>query len=421
MVGHPSFLPEGEAGERLLNDPSLHARVTALLAGTPMFFSLPESLRDVFAHYRQRDFARYIRLGAPAALLMCALIISFGYWSFGALITEREGRLWWLSAVGSFAILTVAWISYLAWPALARHYTWSVGLTGAAIIGLLTYVCNALIVPQLSQSLTYAIVFVLMVVASAVRLSVPWVLLTALGGAILGLGATLLAGDVPDWKMWVHYYGGSLLIGVFISWMLERQEKFNLMQALLLIAEAAERSRLNEELERIACEDVLSGLANRRYFDDALSAEWDRMQREQRPLAILFVDVDHFKRYNDHFGHQQGDQCLAAVGQALRTCLNRPGDLAARYGGEEFVLMLPGTSQSGASDVASRALSVVDALKIPHPASETASNVTISIGVAAMVPNALLNARDLVEAADMALYQAKRCGRHQFQPVPQSA
>lgn len=167
----------------------------------------------------------------------------------------------------------------------------------------------------------------------------------------------------------------------------------------------------NVELNRMAQLDGLTGVANRRAFDQTLKQEWERAARANRPLALLMVDVDHFKKYNDGYGHQAGDECLKQVAQILRGALERPGDFAARYGGEEFALILPDTDAAGARGVAKRMRDAVHERAIAHAYSPTASHVTFSVGVAAVVPLHGVPAEILVTNADKALYRAKDEGR----------
>jgi diguanylate cyclase (GGDEF)-like protein/PAS domain S-box-containing protein len=176
--------------------------------------------------------------------------------------------------------------------------------------------------------------------------------------------------------------------------------------------EAEDRlAETNRQLEVLARHDGLTGLANRRQFDEALEAEFRRAIREKTSLSLIMIDVDHFKAFNDRYGHPSGDRCLRKIALALMGTPNRPADIAARYGGEEFVLLLPNTSEAGALVVAERARSGVRSLEIEHP--ETPEKiVTISLGVAWLVPGDGRNeAGDLVKAADRALYASKTRGR----------
>jgi diguanylate cyclase (GGDEF)-like protein len=167
-----------------------------------------------------------------------------------------------------------------------------------------------------------------------------------------------------------------------------------------------------ESLRARSYVDGLTGIANRRYFDVALERELRRAQRIKGQLSLLLVDIDSFKAYNDHFGHQQGDSCLATVAQALASRLKRPADVAARYGGEEFAAVLPDTSIEQAALLANAIREHVAGLALPHASSAHWPVVTLSIGVAAFDPARLNAPGALVEAADKALYAAKRGGRN---------
>ncbi|MBI5257628.1 MAG: diguanylate cyclase [Burkholderiales bacterium] len=184
---------------------------------------------------------------------------------------------------------------------------------------------------------------------------------------------------------------------------------------------------LAERLMREAQTDALTSLANRRRFTAALREELLRARRQERPLSVLMVDVDHFKAYNDHYGHLSGDGALRQVGQVLRGSLRRPGDLAGRLGGEEFAVLLPETDEGGAWRVAQRMLSAMADAAIPHAASATAACLSVSIGMATYRPpprpaepapdtDAAADrddsAKDLLARADAALYAAKHRGRN---------
>ncbi|SHH12908.1 diguanylate cyclase [Massilia sp. CF038] len=167
----------------------------------------------------------------------------------------------------------------------------------------------------------------------------------------------------------------------------------------------------NIELERLAALDALTGIANRRRFDAALAAEWQRGQRERSTLSLLICDVDCFKAYNDELGHPAGDLCLKKVAAVLTENLKRPADLAARYGGEEFALLLPDTPAAGALAVAESCRSHLEALALAHGGA-AAGVVTMSIGVATLIPGPDGSPAQLVAGADSAMYEAKNGGRN---------
>lgn len=169
----------------------------------------------------------------------------------------------------------------------------------------------------------------------------------------------------------------------------------------------------NLELQRLTNSDGLTSLSNRRYFDEYLGAEWKRAQREQTQLALLMIDVDAFKGYNDTYGHVAGDEGLRRVAAVIRENCARPADLPARFGGEEFSMILPATSPGGARLLAEKVRRAIETLRIPHACSPTGGFVTVSIGGAVIVPGGDADFSRLIEAADAGLYQAKRNGRNQ--------
>jgi diguanylate cyclase (GGDEF)-like protein/PAS domain S-box-containing protein len=165
-------------------------------------------------------------------------------------------------------------------------------------------------------------------------------------------------------------------------------------------------------LESLAALDGLTGIPNRRRFDEVLESEWKRAVRNQTPLSLIMVDVDNFKQYNDHYGHGAGDDCLKHVAQVLLSSLVRPGDMAARYGGEEFVVILPHTDGEGALQVAERICTQVDGLGIPHINASVADHITVSVGCATSIPQSNILPERLLESADNKLYRAKHEGRN---------
>ena len=184
-------------------------------------------------------------------------------------------------------------------------------------------------------------------------------------------------------------------------------------EALLIVAhDISDHKRVETILQDLSRRDGLTGLANRRHFDECLDREWKRALREKAPLSIIMCDIDFFKNFNDTYGHQIGDDCLRAVARVLEQGLRRPLDVAARYGGEEFVVVVPGTPLPGALAVAESIRSGIEALAIPHASSSAAPVVTISLGVASVVPAPDGAAVEILSAADQALYRAKGKGRN---------
>jgi two-component system chemotaxis family response regulator WspR len=169
----------------------------------------------------------------------------------------------------------------------------------------------------------------------------------------------------------------------------------------------------NLVLQRLMNSDGLTGLSNRRHFDEYMELEWRRAMRDRTQLSLLMIDVDYFKVYNDSFGHLDGDEALRRVADAIRNSSSRSSDLPARYGGEEFALVLPGTSPGGARLVAEKLRQTISALNIPHIAPVEGATLTVSIGLATMTPQQGSHCRELISAADKGLYMAKHNGRNQ--------
>jgi len=179
-----------------------------------------------------------------------------------------------------------------------------------------------------------------------------------------------------------------------------------------LLDTSRELAAANRELENLSRQDGLTGIANRRHFDSYLLTEMKRASRERQPLSLILADVDYFKAYNDYYGHQAGDDCLRQVASALKSVGKRPADLAARYGGEEFAIVLPATALEGAVDVAKSLVRAIEGLAIAHVRSGVSDKISLSQGVASLVPGNDTRPESIIELADQALYQAKQQGRN---------
>jgi diguanylate cyclase (GGDEF)-like protein len=176
-----------------------------------------------------------------------------------------------------------------------------------------------------------------------------------------------------------------------------------------------ELKRYRDHLKTLSTIDGLTGVANRRVFDETIQKEWQRARRNQGPLSLIMMDIDFFKAYNDHYGHVAGDECLRKLTAAINQVHRRPADLFARYGGEEFVILLPETDSEGALVIARTVITRVGSLSIPHEYSQVSGYITLSMGVATMIPGDDQTLLDLINLADELLYKAKKSGRNQIQ------
>lgn len=170
----------------------------------------------------------------------------------------------------------------------------------------------------------------------------------------------------------------------------------------------------NQELTALSQKDGLTKIANRRYFDHYLQQKWEQLRREEEPLSVILLDIDYFKQYNDYYGHLQGDECLKTLAETLSQAIKRSTDLVARYGGEEFVLVLPDTDKSGAVTIAKKIQSAIAQHKIPHASHLSSDQVTVSLGIATVIPTVEGSWEKLLSHADFALYQAKEQGRDRY-------
>jgi len=194
-------------------------------------------------------------------------------------------------------------------------------------------------------------------------------------------------------------------------------EEDKLIAVVQTIRDSTDYKKAQSALEELSITDELTGLHNRRFFNENLHIEWSRGIRSQEPLSFILLDIDFFKQYNDTYGHTAGDDCLRSVARVLQHSLLRSSDMATRYGGEEFGLLLPNTTLEGAFEVAERIRSAIERHNIPHDTNQAAAHVTLSYGIACLTPSSEVNPSELVALADEALYKAKSQGRNQSTSV----
>jgi diguanylate cyclase (GGDEF)-like protein len=266
---------------------------------------------------------------------------------------------------------------------------------------------SRLSVVSLHPSLTYMWPTLMIGLMFVIYLYLPVRVVTSVG---LGLAFSIIA---PAWWAWAlgpalppdQLYRGIVwllfanALGFIAANSLQRSQRKEFAQSLVL--------------QQLLSTDALTGIPNRRRFDEVLACEWRRCARARAPLSLLMIDIDHFKAYNDHCGHQQGDECLRRVARLLVDGVGRPGDLIARYGGEEFVCLLPEVGQAGARAVATRLIAALHRAAIAHPGSPLGERLTVSIGVAT-AEDLSGSESALFALADKLLYAAKNAGRNRF-------
>jgi len=302
----------------------------------------------------------------------------------GMLIRHRPGLFLRDSLSAMFPILMVAQVMYiysLNWHGPDAFAAWQYQYIAIAAISY----------TNMSQSLDMRFAIATTIAISLIYLTVLFV--SPAPFSVKFIGATALI--------------SISVIGFEAKTRLEYNARQNFLRRL--------RDRMQRfEAENEASRDALTGLSNRRHFDERVATIWSATKAPLEPVSIIMIDIDHFKLFNDHYGHPAGDHCIKRVGGAIAAALRGQNDLAVRFGGEEFVLLLPGTTLEGAMMIAERVRRAVEAMAIPHDASLTSPVVTISLGVTAGLITA--PAETLLAAADEALYKAKRAGRNQVHP-----
>lgn len=319
----------------------------------------------------------------------------------------------------SYTVVSLAVALSFVGVAISRMQRWHLPMVGlAAAIALATLHLTAFAYAGKSSIHTtiagYGVTFVTLAMFTIAFLRLKHALFWC-GSATLFVAIVAAVNRPPvEWQIFACYTGLSLVMGTFLGFMQEVRERTVFLQETLLAIENVEVEAVSRKLDRLSRHDALTGLLKHRFFNEVLQRDWTASMREGTSMNLLFMDVDDFKAYMDTYGQRAGNDCLAKVAGALEKQAKRCSDLVARYGGEGFVGLFPHTNREGLEIIAGRILKQVDALALPHKKSRAASHVTVSIGVASMIPERDNTTRDLMKLADAALFRAKEKGSHQF-------
>lgn len=390
----------------------LKGEIKQLILGRRWLLPIPSELKPAYERQRLDDFGRLVVIGSPLLFLMYFGMNAFSYFLYRSALVGDD-RIVYLIAEFFSGIILFGSLFVVQKPAIQKQFnSWlpvAAGLLVACkIVGGLLMDGRELAINQVYITVAIIIVATLALQTSAMASLATCVIASS------GFIAASYAVDDNYVALFVSYYLMTCLICLFISGLAEDQYRMSFLKSVLLEYEASEIQRLNEVLEKMARQDSLTGLPNRRSFDETLLREWERAKREKTAVAVLLLDIDFFKTYNDTYGHPAGDECLATVARSLARVMRRSGDMVARYGGEEFVVILPNTDRAGAEDVARRLIWAVDGLLLAHSGSAISDYVTISVGVAIAVPEMNVSYKSIIDDADAALYEAKKSGRHQY-------
>ncbi|NPA40964.1 MAG: diguanylate cyclase [Aquificae bacterium] len=369
-------------------------------------------LEDLFRKYYFRRKIWQVRIAILAGIILYA---SFGV--LDALISPNNKEVLWairygvICPAGIIFLLSTFRLKDKDETALQWIHTLAVVVAGFGLLGMM------MVVPQDKAYLYYA--GVMLIIFYTYTLSAMRFYNALVGGVFLSvvlpfLGFYVFNLDTPYRFHILYYLASTNIIGVPVSYMLERHIRKDFIMALLLMREMNETAKLNRILKNMSYSDPLTGLYNRRKFEEFFEREWERARRYSRPISVIMVDIDFFKLYNDSAGHAEGDMCIKRIAGVLRKNIREGIDLPVRYGGEEFLIVLPETDIKAAFEVGERIRRDVESLKIPHPSPEVNGYVTVSVGVASCIPSEG-DKKTLLNGADEALYRAKRGGKNRVE------
>lgn len=355
---------------------------------------------------RQRAVVAF-RRNALFILLLYVLLSTGIYMLMPAGDIERWFSLYgWVGAI----IITAFLLAHVR--ALDRWYAGYIGVGGFIAVALSVAVTGVVHDPT-AGSLTHAgIMYAMVIIYDLCGLRLTHGLIAGWAGGLAGMLLAQGLGGSVDWAVLHRTYTGSSLLGMFLAYFTEQRDRAMYLQTRLLALGQERAEGYAQQLDHLAREDPLTGLANRRHFQEMFEHEWRRALRSGKPMSLLLIDIDHFKCYNDSFGHSRGDECLRAVALILQEHARRSGDLAVRYGGEEFLLLVPEATATEARRSAADLVQRVRAAELPHSDLADHNMVTVSIGVSTVVPTVRSSPQVLIEAADRALYRAKGSGRN---------
>ena len=403
-------------GENLpqLISPKTMAYIHSVLQKRPLFLYFENDIESRFYAKRAEEYRRLVSVGKLLFLALYAVIAAIAIKAFPlAVMSDDQFVLKYvLAPIGGLLLLVMLLADK---PFFQTNYQWLATPVSTIILFCVMMASVTTVDSNFAQHAAYDVIIIVTIISFGLRVQFPVCLLIICLAAVMTILTTVSLNWKIDWFKFCHYYGLGSAITLIIVGLIERQERFAFLQEMLVAHQTVELDRLNRALDRVSREDPLTSLANRRAFDEVLHKEWERAKRDQQGIALLYMDVDFFKLYNDTYGHNIGDVCLRRVAQTIKQALRRPADLAARYGGEEFVVLLPNTDLEGAMDVAQRIIKHIDALALPHSRSKVASFVTLSIGVTYLIPTNQNTLTAFLAKADAALYKAKENGRHQYQ------
>ena len=369
----------------------------------------PKELENIYKDQYRAEAAHEFRYRAPIILGL------YSYLSFGTYeILPVEMRSEWIAYYGWVGmIIVLAWLLSFA-PSMNKWFDHYVCLGSTGAVALTFTLINVLEQGHNNVLFHAAMMYAVVIIYGFVGMRFYTAMFAGWFGGLIGIVASIWLHGSIDWTYLNRTYTFSSFLGMALAYAIDRQHRENYLQNCMIELNRLELMRQAQQLSILSQQDALTGLANRRYLDEVLENEWKRSIRHEVPITIMMVDIDSFKLYNDTLGHIQGDQCLRRIAILLGSISSRSGDLAARYGGEEFLLLFSMTDKEQALIQVQRLMELVRNIAIAHPRSSVSKYVTISVGVATMIPHLNDSLSEFISKADHALYVAKSNGRNQY-------
>ena len=369
----------------------------------------PKELENIYKDQYRTEAAHEFRYRAPIILGL------YSYLSFGTYeILPIEMRAEWIAYYGWVGmIIVLAWLLSFA-PSMNKWFDHYVCLGATGAVALTFTLINVLEQGHNNVLFHAAMMYAVVIIYGFVGMRFYTAMFAGWFGGLIGIVASIWLHGSIDWTYLNRTYTFSSFLGMALAYAIDRQHRENYLQNCMIELNRLELMRQAQQLSILSQQDALTGLANRRYLDEVLENEWKRSIRHEVPITIMMVDIDCFKLYNDTLGHIQGDQCLRRIAILLGSISSRSGDLAARYGGEEFLLLFSMTDKEQALIQVQRLMELVRNIAIAHPRSSVSKYVTISVGVATMIPHLNDSLSEFISKADHALYVAKSNGRNQY-------
>jgi diguanylate cyclase (GGDEF)-like protein len=375
--------------------------LTTALQSKNYFLSFPTQLEQLYIDRHTPRAIRRFHVLLPVITFLYAIILT------GIIgIIPNSSLALWTTIVISVTLCIIFTMALSYFPRFNHWTKWYGSFGGAVVISATIIITNLFPLGQNSPLLYSGIIYAILIVYTCVGLTIFWCISANVVGGLSAIIIMYFMSIDVNWSLLYRIYICSSILGLGLSYALENQERKNFLNTLLLRLTIRKGEELTKQLESLSRLDSLTGIANRRHLDEVLIDEWNRAMRKNQSMTIMMIDVDHFKLYNDKFGHLSGDSCLRQIAQLFAKMTTRSGDLAARYGGEEFVLVYPAMDISHA-----RLLHQMANLALPHPSG---GFVSVSIGVSVSTPTPEVDMTQLLRNADSALYKAKETGRNRY-------